>query len=319
MEVVSDFGLVTGCHKGDVFMAQATLASMRHFCPDVPIALTVDGDFDVSHLVRQYGVIPIRVDDVPSPEMRKLAARSMHAKHIPMWAGPFEFYVWLDADAIVWGDILPHIRRDVDFHIFRSENDAVIPADADTFPNWLSHYYFDPVKLRGFDPDFRWQENKYFCPGVFAAKRNAIPFHDYAKALAWEKSNPGTFQFGDMGIVNYLVYAMARRGDLKIAISDLQDMWVHNGNSELIADCQGAGWHFPHSIRRPRVAHFCGRKPHIFDRKSYSRPFTIARLEHYRPTKGNLGAWLHVLTEEASVISGKLKSRAARILKPTGS
>ncbi len=296
-------------------MAQATLASMRHYCPDVPIALTVDGDFDVSHLVRQYGVIPLRVDDVPSAEMRALTARSLHAKHIPMWEGPFQFYVWLDADAIMWGNPIPFIRRDVDFHIFRSENDATIPAGSQTVPDWLRHYYFDPAKLRAYDPEFCWQENQYFCPGVFAARRHAIPYKDYARALAWEKSNPGTFQFGDMGLVNYLVHAMARRGELKIAISDLQDMWIHNGKEELAADCRGAGWHFPDDIRRPRIAHFCGRKPNTFDRKSYSRPFTIARLEHYRASSGNIGAWAHLLAEELGQVSSKIRSRTARLLK----
>ena len=35
-------------------MVQATLASMRHYCPDVPICLTVDGDVDVSDLKKQW-------------------------------------------------------------------------------------------------------------------------------------------------------------------------------------------------------------------------------------------------------------------------
>ena len=50
MKVQAPFGFVTGCHAGDKFIVQATLASMRHYCPDVPICLTVDGDFDVSDL-----------------------------------------------------------------------------------------------------------------------------------------------------------------------------------------------------------------------------------------------------------------------------
>ena len=35
-------------------MVQATLASMRHYCPKVPICLVADGDFDVSDLETEY-------------------------------------------------------------------------------------------------------------------------------------------------------------------------------------------------------------------------------------------------------------------------
>ncbi len=111
-------------------MVQATLASMRHYCPNVPICLTVDGDFDVSDLEDDYKVIILRVGDLPSAEMRKLIAGGFHAKHALMWEGPFEFYVWIDSDAIVWGDFTSQIRTDVDFQIFWSE--ISIPADATT-------------------------------------------------------------------------------------------------------------------------------------------------------------------------------------------
>jgi hypothetical protein len=47
VKVQAPFGFVTGCHAGDKFMVQATLASMRHYSPDVPVCLVVDGDFDV--------------------------------------------------------------------------------------------------------------------------------------------------------------------------------------------------------------------------------------------------------------------------------
>ena len=57
MKVQAPFGFVTGCHAGDKFMVQATLSSMRHYCPNVPICLTVDGDFDVSDLKKQYDLI----------------------------------------------------------------------------------------------------------------------------------------------------------------------------------------------------------------------------------------------------------------------
>ena len=61
-------------------------------------------------------------------KMRDLMSGNGRAKLAAMWEGPFEFYVWLDSDAIVWGDFSPQVRTDVDFQIFWSDID--LPADA---------------------------------------------------------------------------------------------------------------------------------------------------------------------------------------------
>jgi hypothetical protein len=107
---------------------------------------------------------------------------------------------------------------------------------------------------------------------------------------------------------------MAQRREIKTTMSDLQHIWGHHGKEELMKDCAGAGWHFPKEIRRPRVAHFCGRKPFLFYRDTYSRPFTIARLEHHRRRHSHLGAWLAIMNEEARVLLGKVKGRFRRFV-----
>ena len=132
MKVQAPFGFVTGCHAGDKFLVQATLASMKHYCPDAPICLTVDGDFDVSELEKQYELIVLRVSELPSEQMRKIMCGNYRAKLAALWEGPFEFYVWLDSDAIVWGDFTPQVRTDVDFQVFWSE--ISIPPDAIEIP-----------------------------------------------------------------------------------------------------------------------------------------------------------------------------------------
>ena len=147
-------------------MVQATLASMRHFCPKIPICLIVDGAFDVSDLEKEYSLIVLRVSELPSEEMRKIMSGTPRAKLAAMWEGPFEFYVWLDSDAIVWGDFTSQVRTDVDFQIFWSE--ISIPEDATEAPPWLMHFYFDPHKLRRFDADFG-EETLTFLPAFMHA------------------------------------------------------------------------------------------------------------------------------------------------------
>jgi hypothetical protein len=307
VKVQAPFGFVTGCHAGDKFMVQATLSSMRHYCPDVPICLTVDGVFDVSDLEKQYDLIVLRVAELASEQMRKLMCGNYRAKLAAMWEGPFERYVWLDSDAIAWGDFTPHVRTDVDFQIFWSE--ISIPADATEIPAWLPHFYFDPVKLRRFDRDFEWRGKAYFSSGAFACRRNAVSFDVWGRTESWGTQSPGLFAWGEMGMLNYVVYAMAQRNALKIAVSDLQHIGGHHGVDELKQDCADSAWAFPKTIRRPRVAHFCERKPLLFDGSTYSRPFTIARLEHHRRHHGELGAWLAVLKEDRRVLANKVRRR----------
>jgi hypothetical protein len=313
VKVQAPFGFVTGCHAGDKFLVQATLASMKHYCPDVPICLIVDGEFDVSDLEKQYDLIVLRVSELPSEKMRNLMRGDYRAKLAAQWEGPFEFYVWLDSDAIVWGDFTPQIRTDVDFQIFWSE--ISIPADATEIPPWLPHFYFDPQKLRKFDPEFDWRGRAYFSTGAYASRRNAIPFERYQEVNAWERRQPATFNWGEQGMVNYIVHAAADRGEMRTAMSDLQHIWLHHGKQELMQDCRGAGWHFPTTIKRSRVAHFCGRKPFLFDRKAYSRPFTIARLEHHRRGHNELGAWLALLQEDRRLLASKVKRRLHNLIR----
>jgi hypothetical protein len=307
VKVQAPFGFVTGCHTGDKFMVQATLASMKHYCPDVPICLTVDGNFDVSDLEREYDLIALRVRELPSEQMRNVICGNYRAKLAAMWEGPFEYYVWLDSDAIVWGDFRTQICTDVDFQIFWSE--ISIPADATEIPPWLPHFYLDPLKLHRFDPDFEWRGHAYFSSGAFACRRNAISFDVWDRIESWARESPGLFAWGEMGMLNYLVHAMAERDELNIIVSDLQHIGGHHGVDELKEDCSDSNWHFPNRIRRPRVAHFCERKPLLFDSNTYSRPFTIARLEHHRRRHGHLGAWLAVLNEERRIVSSKIKGR----------
>ena len=291
-------------------MVRATLASLRHYCPDIPICLVVDGAFNVSDLQKDYGVIVLRISELPSGEMRRLIGGNYRAKLAAMWEGPFEFYVWMDSDAIAWGDFTPQVRRDLDFQIFW--NEISIPPDATEVPSWLAHFYFDWPQLQQFDPVFEWRGNAYFCSGAFACRRNVISFDEWNLIESWQRQAPNLFAWGEMGMMNYLIHAMTQRGKIKSAISDLQHVWGHHGKTELEQDCAGNGWCFPKKIRRPRVAHFCGRKPFLFDRKAYSRPFTIARLEHHRRHHNNMGAWLAVINEEGGVLANKTWSRVKR-------
>jgi hypothetical protein len=289
---------------------------MRHYCPNIPICLVADGNFEVADLEKEYDLLVLRVSELRSQQMRDLLGGNGRAKLAAMWEGPFEFYVWMDSDAIAWGDFLSQVRTDVDFQVFWSE--VSIPPDAREIPPWLPHFYFDPRKLRRFDTNFDWRGHPYFSSGAFACRRGVIPFDKWMEGESWGKTTPGLFaDFYEQPLLNYFVHALTQRGEVKSIVSNLQHVWGHQGVDELEQDCADGDWHFPKQIRRPRVAHFCGRKPLLFHRHAYSRPFTIARLEHHRRRYGELGAWLALINEERHVLASKFRRRLRPRLGPS--
>lgn len=303
MDIQAPFGFVTGCHAGDKFMVGATLASIRYYCPDVPICLIADGDVDVSDLEREYGLIVLRINDLPSQKMRDMIGGSYRVKLAAMWEGPFEHYVWMDSDAIVWGDFTDQVRTDLDFQIFWPE--ISIPADAAEVPSWLAHFYFELDQLKKVDPDFEWRGYPYFSAGAYACRRNVISYEQWAETEQWGRQEPGLFKFGDQGILNYLVHAKSQRGEIKVDWADLQ--WSRSfGRGSIEKDCEQAGWHLPEKVGKPMILHFCGSKPHTTNFKCYSRPFTIARLAHYLRVHGKLGAWSRILCEDGMTCVRKI-------------
>jgi hypothetical protein len=315
MDLIAPFGFVTACHSGDKFMVQATLASIRHFCPDVPICLLADGDVEVDDLQHQYGLLVLRPRDLPHKAMTNLVSGNYRIKLAAMWEGPFEHYVWIDSDAIMWGDFTPQVDPNFDFQIFWSE--VSIPRDANEVPPWLPHFYFDLGKLLKHDPNFEWRGHPYFSAGVYACRRNFVSFDEWRAVDDWNQGKPDwLFRFGDQGILNYLVHSLGQRGQRKVAMSDLQYSVRHVGRTEIDHDTRGSGWRFPESVKRPRAVHFCGQKPYMHNWRAYSKAFTIARLEHYRKTRGELGAWAAVLSEERKMLQKRLGGKVKKILAP---
>jgi hypothetical protein len=315
MDATLPFGFVTSCYAGDKFMVQATLASIQRYCPDVPVCLIADGDVDVGDLQEQYGLIVLRISDLPDARMQKLIGGSTRSKLAAIWEGPFEYFVWMDSDAIVWGDLTSEVRKDVDFHIFWSDPFS-IEADAKDIPPWLPHFYFDPKKLARFDPGFEWRGLPYFCDGVFACRRNFVSFPEWAEVFGWREhpDSPWAKDFVCQPMINYLVHSKAQRGLINVARSDLQYLTRHVGRSEIDRETVECGWRLPVKVSRPRSVHFCGQKPFILNWRSYSFPFTLARLEHYRKKRGELGAWSAIWKEELAVLGKKLCARITRLV-----
>jgi len=303
------FGIVTACWSGDYFLAKATCASIRHFLGDVPICVIVDGDFSIQELIDIYNVQPLYLSQLSNPDLRKICPGSSRAKLAAIWEGPFDYFLYLDSDAIIWGNLLEEFNfNDVDFVVMR-------PPSYGSFPkSEVSKWFFDVDQLLKIDPYFNWQEQPYFCAGAFAARKNCFSLNDYLRLEILGKKYPNLFKFWDQGIVNYMVFSGSQKNTITYKVLDIQVVTADHTKDYLEKLFPCSLNHLPQNPDLKTIIHFCGNKPFLHKRNSFSKPFTASRLLHYRNLIGNnywgkLIAIFAILFEEVILLKNKLKSK----------
>lgn len=303
------FGIVTACWSGDYFLAKATCASIRHFLGDVPICVIVDGDFSIQELIDIYNVQPLYLSQLSNPDLRKICPGSSRAKLAAMWEGPFERFLYLDSDAIIWGDILKEFElNDVDFVVMRPPSYGCFPKEE------VAKWFFDVDQLLGIFPDFDWDNQPYFCAGAFAARKNCFSLAEYLKLENLAQQFPNLFQFWDQGIVNYMVFSGSQRNQLTYKVIDMQVVTADYPKEDLekLFPCDIS--YLPENPTKKSIIHFCGNKPFLHKRKSFSKPFTASRLLHYQNLNGNgylnqVKGFAKIVFEEIIIIKNKLKTK----------
>lgn len=116
--------------------------------------LTVDGEFDVSDLEKQYDLIAVRIPELGC-EMLKLISGNDRAKHAALWEGRLN---------ITSGSIRTRLSGEILLH--RSALAWIFRFFGAEFPFRRTPqrcrygcriFCFDPPKLHRFDPDFEWR------------------------------------------------------------------------------------------------------------------------------------------------------------------
>jgi len=314
------FGVVTACHAADYWMVKACCASIRFYSGGVPICLVADGEFDTSEVERAYGVLVVRTGELPDERMRRVCQGTPRSKLAAHWFGPFERYLYIDCDAIFWGDAVKAIADwRGDFMAF------VDPSLAPLEKAHVTHFYMNPDQLAKFDPEFDYRKHSFFCAGMYAARRRLISIDEWLVIESWRAKYPDLFSFTtDQGIMNYLMFSWAEKGRIQMDLRDLQYIPYERprGEPEREYPCQLTAP--PKSPTKVRMLHFCGQKPMLHIRNPiYRRPYTAFRLLHYA-TQSRLGparylsAWLSVAEEELAAIwrrgTGKIMRHVAALL-----
>jgi hypothetical protein len=310
-----NFGIVTACCSKDYFLVKATCASVAHFMPGVPICVIVDGEFSISELENLYGVIPLYINQIKNLELREACQKSGRSKLAAFWEGPFEKFLYLDSDAIVWGNVLNSLDwSNSDFIVFtRLLTNSLSKHE-------LSNYFFDvDLLLSNLDPEFQWQNRPYFCSGAFCSKRNAINLQDFLRINKFRQEHPKLFWGHDQGMLNYLVFKSADIGILKYSVQDLQYIPVDHNVAATKNLFPVSLKNLPKKVEKETVIHFCGHKPLIQNAvlnqgKVYFLPFTAFRLAHYQRRYKILPltyflAWGKILIEEFQVFLPRIKRK----------
>lgn len=107
---MKDFGIIVAYYRKDYNFAKGCCASIRYFLGNIPICLIVDGTFSVRELEKTYGVCALYRDNVTNHVLRERSFGLGLPKMVSFWESPWENFLYLDADTVVWGDFLSTLR-----------------------------------------------------------------------------------------------------------------------------------------------------------------------------------------------------------------
>ena len=174
--MMKDFGVIIACYHRDYSFAKGCCASIRYFLGDVPICMIVDGIFSLAELQKTYDVRIINRLDVIDDRLREKSFGFGVTKMIAFWESPWENFLYLDADAVAWGNLLKYANfKDFDLIIDRPNYEY----SEESIGTW----FFDVPKIEEYFPTFNWRNRPYVCSGVFFAKRNLFSINEYLEML----------------------------------------------------------------------------------------------------------------------------------------
>jgi hypothetical protein len=252
----ADFGVVIATTRDHAHWARGTCASVRAFMDDVPICVLMDGEGDTGDF-EAYGARVLRTSELDDSTLRGLGG-STKVKQAMLWAAPFERFLFLDSDTIVWGDV----RELADLEAFDFVVDAPLGAER------ARRSVMDPVAVGRHFPSFdaRRHLGDFVNSGAYFARRGAVELDSYLELLRFSRRHPDVFLFGDQGVFNFMVFSGADAGVLRVDQRALQARVGHMSRAELerrFAFAEGV----PLVTSSPAVIHWVGvAKPRMRSR-----------------------------------------------------
>jgi len=242
---------------------------------DTPICLILDGNRLPTDLQRFDGVVAVRRDEVEPKELRDASFRSPRAKNVALWASPYDTFLLLDADTIVWGDMRK--LADFDRFDFVVDSPGVEPL----------HSVMDVERAAACFPGFdaRSHAGEYVNNGVYFGRRGILDLERYLHALRLAQERPGMF-YGSQGSFNYMLFSAADEGTIRLRQRELQVQTGRTDRADVVRRFAFDGSE-PLVSGDPVALHWvASAKPRVrAGPQDYFEPMTHFRLEFRRETR----------------------------------
>lgn len=243
---------------------------------ETPICVLLDGKKALGDLEATYRVLVIHQGEIEHRGLRELRG-STTAKLAALWVAPFETFLFLDADTVVWGNV----RQLADLARF----DFVVDTPMER-PRALASVMNPEAVSRHF-PDF--DAHRYlgrcFNSGAFFARRGVLELDRYLELARFSWRHQGVF-IADQGLLNFMLFSGLDTEALRIDQRDIQALVADFGLDEFMQRFSFVDGE-PEVIDAPAVIHWVGSpgKPTMRDVKGgffvpmafFRRQFRIAR------------------------------------------
>ena len=287
-------GVIVLVSAGDMYLAKACCASIRHSMGDIPITLLVDGpDTNTAELERLPNVKRMVAQEVAGSECAELCT-GFWVKLLVFWMSPYERFLYLDADTLVWGDVRAY--AEFDKYDFIAGYDFNRPRILRTVEE-VQRYVFDVEFIKKLDPALDWHGQELANNGVFFARRGV-----FSKARLLELRRLPCWRCYEQGVLNYLRWRALRDGVPRVSGHRLQIFPAEETYSP-------EDRFMPRSWKRPVIVHWIGGKPRLGRRHQAASDYRRLFLRMTGKTK-----WLEarLFAEDVAVWLGRHKRSLLR-------
>jgi hypothetical protein len=226
----------------DARYTRICVASVRHFCPDIPIRLLVGGRLQrgLSDELQRYW-------NVGTADLPKGDYGWGFVKLEPLFGQPGERFLVLDSDTVLTGQVLDIWNEfPAPFLV-----DDEVQSEADT-----KRLYYDWEKVRKIDPNAR-PPRFVFNSGQWFGTAGVLTRDDFAPWVEWTMPrtlrHPEYFMPGDQGILNYVLNQKAATDGLRVERRQIM-RWPGHSMGGLDAETVSK------RAAAPRVVHWAGVK-----------------------------------------------------------
>lgn len=282
-------GVIVLVSAGDVYLAKACCASIRQSMGNIPITLLVDGpEVDTSELEKLPNVKRMVAQEVASADCKTIVT-GIWVKILAFWVNPYDRYLYLDADTLVWGDLREYAEFDkYDFIAgFRFGSEVKFKT-----PEEVHEAAFDFKVVQKMDPALDWGGQEYANAGVYFARSGIFSREELLKFRQMD-----CWRSCDNGLQNYLRWRGVAKGTLRARGHKVQ---LFPANPDVPPEDR----FLPRDCRCPAVIHWITKKPRLGRRYRANDDYRKLFLKMTGRTK-----WLNVrlFFEDVAVWLGRHK------------